>query len=49
MDKIKKYQEIIEGLLEEYAAQMSQGKEMPENQVISEATSLSIIYNWVGK
>lgn len=36
MDKIEKYQAIIEALLEEYAAQMPQGNDMPENQVISD-------------
>ncbi len=36
MDKIKKYQEIIEKLLEEYASNMPQGHAMPENQVISD-------------
>ena len=37
MDKIKKYQTIIETLLEEYAAQMSQGTaDGPESQVFAD-------------
>jgi XisI protein len=34
MDKIEKYQQIIESLLEEYAAQMSKADKNIENQVI---------------
>jgi len=36
IDKIKKYQHIIETLLEEYAAQMSQNSDKPENQVVAD-------------
>ncbi|MFN0034494.1 MAG: XisI protein [Saprospiraceae bacterium] len=36
MDKVKKYQQIIETLLEEYAAQMSQGNDGPESQVVAD-------------
>jgi XisI protein len=36
MDKVKKYQKILESLLEEYASQMDNGKDFSENQVITD-------------
>jgi len=35
MDKVKRYQEIIEQMLEAYATEMSKGQNTPENQVIA--------------
>ena len=36
MDKVKRYQEIIEQMLEAYATEMSKGQNTPENQVIAD-------------